>query len=64
MAALPRAPHTLPSMTLWTLLAWIAVAGPGTLVWLWVAFAVGFMGTRCVTLYLRSRGDAWMRLGA
>ena len=26
MAALPRAPHTLPSMTLWTLLAWIAVA--------------------------------------
>jgi putative MATE family efflux protein len=45
-------------------LAWLAVAGPGTLVWLWVAFAVGFMGTRCVTLYLRSRGDAWMRLGA
>lgn len=34
------------------------------LVWLWVAFTVGFMGARAVTLGLRARGDAWMRLGA
>ena len=41
------------------------VAGrrPG-LVWLWVAFAVCFMGGRAVTLLLRARGDRWMRLGA
>lgn len=45
-------------------LAWLAVAGPGTLVWLWVAFGVGFMGTRAVVLTVRSRGEAWMRLGA
>jgi putative MATE family efflux protein len=45
-------------------LAWYAVAGPGTLLALWVAFAVGFMGTRTVVLVLRSRSDAWMRLGA
>jgi Na+-driven multidrug efflux pump len=44
-------------------LAWLAVVGPGSLVWLWVAFAVGFMGTRCLVLLLRARGDAWMRVG-
>lgn len=45
-------------------LAWLAVTGPGTLTWLWAAFAVGFMGTRGVVLLARARGDAWMRLGA
>lgn len=44
-------------------MAWGAVAGPGTLVWLWVAFGVGFMGTRCLLLMVRARGSAWMRLG-
>ncbi len=39
------------------------VGGRG-LVWLWVAFAVCFMGGRAVTLLLRARGDRWMRLGA
>ena len=28
--------------------AWAAVAGPGTLTWLWVAFGVAFMGGRAV----------------
>lgn len=45
-------------------LAWLAVTGPGTLVWLWIAFGVGFMGTRAVVLLVRARGEAWMRLGA
>jgi putative MATE family efflux protein len=45
-------------------LAWLAVSGPASLVWLWAAFAVGFMGTRCVLLMVRARGDAWMTLGA
>ncbi len=34
------------------------------LTWLWAAFALCFMGGRAVTLLLRARGDAWMRLGA
>jgi len=44
--------------------AWVAVAAGGTLVWLWVAFTVVFMGGRAVVLLLRAAGDAWMRLGA
>ena len=49
------------------LVALVSVAGPaGTpgLVWLWVAFAGGFMGVRAVTLGLRTRGDGWMVVGA
>jgi Na+-driven multidrug efflux pump len=44
--------------------AWLAVAVGGTLVWLWVAFVVAFMGGRAVVLVTRARRDAWMRLGA
>jgi putative MATE family efflux protein len=44
--------------------AWLAVAGGGTLVWLWVAFGIAFMGGRGVVLLSRAAGDAWMRLGA
>jgi putative MATE family efflux protein len=44
--------------------AWLAVAIGGTLVWLWVAFAVAFMGGRGIVLLDRARGDAWLRLGA
>jgi putative MATE family efflux protein len=56
----------------WTLLAFLPMAGlvllaagTGTdgLVWLWVAFAGGFMAARAVTLGLRLRGDAWLVLG-
>ncbi len=34
------------------------------LVWLWVAFAGGFMAVRGVTLWHRARGDAWAVTGA
>lgn len=49
-------------------LAWLAVhAAPDdtgqTLVWLWVAFGVGFIGTRAVVLVHRARGRAWMVTG-
>lgn len=44
--------------------AWVAVAVGDTLVWLWVAFALAFMGGRAVVLVDRARGDAWLRLGA
>jgi len=44
--------------------AWAAVAGPGTLTWLWIAFGVAFMGGRGVVLVARSRGTAWLRVGA
>jgi putative MATE family efflux protein len=44
--------------------AWLAVVVGGTLVWLWIAFAVAFMGGRGVVLVRRAATDAWMRLGA
>jgi putative MATE family efflux protein len=44
--------------------AWLAVAAGGTLVWLWLAFAVAFMGGRALVLLARAKDDAWMRLGA
>lgn len=37
----------------------MAVLAPD-LTWLWVAFAVGFMGSRAVMLLLRARTDRWM----
>jgi len=58
---------------LWTLLAFLPLAalvlaapvsGTAGLLWLWAAFAGGFMLARAVTLGLRARGDAWMVLGA
>jgi putative MATE family efflux protein len=52
-------------------LAWLAVrvgssgAVPGpTLVWLWTAFGVGFIGSRAVVLCRRARGPHWMVTGA
>ncbi|QOR70726.1 MATE family efflux transporter [Ruania alkalisoli] len=33
------------------------------LMWLWVAFAGGFLGARALTTWLRSRGSRWMVLG-
>jgi Na+-driven multidrug efflux pump len=57
-----------------TYLAWgglvvLAVFAPAallapTLVWLWVAFVVGFMGSRAVVLLHRAAGDAWLVTGA
>ena len=37
--------------------------GAPTLVWLWVAFGVGFMAGRAVVLVRRARGTAWMVAG-
>lgn len=39
-----------------------APAGAG-LVWLWVAFGVGFVGSRAVVLLHRARGTGWMVTG-
>lgn len=48
-------------------LAWLALrfgpSGPG-LVWLWVAFGIGFMGSRAVVLLHRARDDRWMVTGS
>lgn len=38
--------------------------GGGALLWLWAAFALGYMLARALTLGLRARTDRWMVLGA
>ncbi len=38
--------------------------GAAGLVWLWVAFSLGYMVARGVTLGLRARTDSWMVLGS
>ena len=41
------------------LVLWVGPGGTAGLVWLWVAFTVGWMGARTVTLWARERsGDA------
>ncbi|GAA2226523.1 MATE family efflux transporter [Herbiconiux moechotypicola] len=37
------------------------VAGP---VWLWLAFGIGYIGARAVTLGLRAHGSRWIAVGA
>ena len=37
--------------------------GYSAMVWIWVAHALGYMLVRMATLWLRSRRDAWMRVG-
>lgn len=44
--------------------AWWAADDATGLAWLWVAFALGYMLARAVTLALRSRSDGWMVLGS
>ena len=49
------------------LLVAVAISGAGVpagLVWLWAAFALGYMSARAVTLGLRARSDRWMVLGS
>jgi putative MATE family efflux protein len=49
------------------LVVWVGmsgVGGPAGLMWLWAAFAGGYMLARAVTLGVRARSDAWMVLGA
>jgi Na+-driven multidrug efflux pump len=43
--------------------AWLAVTVTASLVWLWVAFAVAFMGGRAVVLVARERTPHWMTVG-
>jgi len=43
--------------------AWVATVAGGGLVWLWTAFAVAFMGGRCVVLVARERTTRWMTVG-
>lgn len=40
------------------------ISGAAGLVWLWAAFALGYMAARAVTLGLRARSDRWMVLGS
>jgi Na+-driven multidrug efflux pump len=42
---------------------WRPTGTPG-LVWLWLAFGVGYLGARAVTLGLRARGASWIVTGA
>lgn len=44
--------------------AWLASTTGSTILGVWVAFVVVFMGSRCVVLTLRARGTAWMVTGA
>ena len=44
-------------------LAWLVSQGHHGVVWLWLAYG-GYLLIRLVTLLLRARTDAWMRLGA
>jgi putative MATE family efflux protein len=49
------------------LLVWAGASGltgPAGLMWLWAAFAGGYMLARALTLGVRARADAWMVLGA
>ncbi|WP_196839703.1 MATE family efflux transporter [Arthrobacter sp. CAN_A1] len=49
------------------LLAWVFtadLAGPAGIVWLWLAFGVGYMAARALTLAWRVRNDRWMVIGA
>lgn len=41
----------------------LAPGGVPGLVWLWLAFTVGFMGARAATLWWRERSDAWLVTG-
>ena len=43
--------------------AWFAPRGIPGLVWLWLAFTIGFMGARAATLWWRERSDSWLVTG-
>ncbi|QDZ15590.1 MATE family efflux transporter [Humibacter ginsenosidimutans] len=58
----------LANLAVFVPLAWLAVAYGGSaaasLSWLTLAFALGYLGARAVTLGLRARGSRWMVVGA
>ena len=43
--------------------AWVAPGGVPGLIWLWLAFTIGFMGAGAATLRWRERSDAWLVTG-
>ena len=43
--------------------AWVAPGGVPGLIWLWLAFTIGFMGARAAALRWRERSDAWLVTG-
>jgi putative MATE family efflux protein len=45
---------------------WIVahVDGDSAVLWLWVAFGLGYIGARAATLGLRARGDRWIVVGS
>ena len=43
--------------------AWLAPGDVPSLIWLWLAFTIGFMGARAATLRWRERSDAWLVTG-
>ncbi|MHA7271171.1 MATE family efflux transporter [Arthrobacter sp. HLT1-20] len=49
------------------LLSWVAQLGQGDtvpgLLWVWMAFSLGYMGARGLTLGLRARTGRWMQVG-
>jgi putative MATE family efflux protein len=54
----------LVNLAVYVPLLWaVALANPPGvlgLVWLWLAFGLGYMGARCATLGLRARGTRWL----
>jgi putative MATE family efflux protein len=40
------------------------ISGASGLMWLWAAFALGYMAARALTLGVRARSDRWMVLGS
>ncbi|WP_167043954.1 MATE family efflux transporter [Salinibacterium sp. ZJ454] len=45
-------------------LAWLQPTGDSALVWLWLAFGLGYIGARALTLGLRARSPHWIVTGA
>lgn len=56
--------NTLLYLPLAAAALWLGPGGTGGLIWLWVAFTVGWMGSRVLTLWWRERSDAWLVTGA
>jgi Na+-driven multidrug efflux pump len=53
---------SLVNLAVYVPLALLVAALDAGLVWLWIAY-IGLTLSRLVTLGVRARGDAWMRLG-
>jgi putative MATE family efflux protein len=54
----------LISLVAYLPLLWIVTALDAGLPWLWLAFGLGYISARAITLGLRARGDRWIVTGA